>query len=582
LAKEQTEMKAVSVPASGTPADIIRQREEVAAVLAAAKQGLVYLPLGGAGEIGMNMYLYGCNGKWLMVECGIGFADETMPGLDVIMPNPAFIADNAKDLIGIVLTHAHEDHLGSVAHLWRKFRKPIYATAFAAGLLREKLGEAGLREEAEVTEVVTGERIKIGPFDVEFIAVTHSIPEPQALAIRTPHGTVLHSGDWKLDPQPLLGDVTAKDRLQAIGDEGVDVLVCDSTNVMVPGEAGSEADVRDKLIEVVGRYKHRVAVACFASNVARLESLAKAAAANGRRAALIGRSLWRMTEVAYACGYLRDLPPFLTEHDVGYLPRNEVLLICTGSQGEQGAAMTRIAANEHPHVLLDKGDVVLFSSRKIPGNEKSIYKTHNQLARRGVEIVTDRDEFIHVSGHPARDELKQMYAWIRPKLAVPMHGEMRHLIEHVAFAGSMGVPDVKLVTNGQALRIAPGPAELIGGVPFSRLGLDGRRLIGLDDRILSARKRMTFNGAALVTLVIDKKGRLIADPQITVQGLGDEMDDTGRRAMVAGIEVAIEKLPKDARDDDAAVEEAARVAVLRALRAEHGKRPLTQVHIVRV
>ena len=245
----------------------------------------------------------------------------------------------------------------------------------------------------------------------------------------------------------------------------------------------------DKLVEVIGRYKQRVAVACFASNVARVESLAKAALANGRRAALVGRSLWRMTEVAYACGYLRDLPPFLTEHDVGYLPRNEVLLICTGSQGEQGAAMTRIAANEHPHIVLDTGDVVLFSSRKIPGNEKPIYKTHNQLARRGVQIVTDRDEFIHVSGHPARDELKRMYGWIRPKLAVPMHGEMRHLIEHVAFAGLMGVPNAKLVTNGQALRVAPGPAEIVGGVPFGRLGLDGKRLIGLDDRILSARKR---------------------------------------------------------------------------------------------
>jgi len=576
-------MKSVSVPASGTPADILRQREEIAAVLAAAKEGLVYLPLGGAGEIGMNMYLYGCNGKWLMVECGIGFADESMPGLDIIMPNPAFIADHAKDLIAIVLTHAHEDHLGSVAHLWRKFRKPIYATPFAAGLLREKLGEAGLRDEAEVTEVATGDRIKLGPFDVEFVAVTHSIPEPQALAIRTPHGTILHTGDWKIDPQPLLGDVTAQDRLQAIGDEGVDLLVCDSTNVMVPGVAGSEADVRDKLVEVIGRYKHRVAVACFASNVARVESLAKAALANGRRAALIGRSLWRMTEVAYACGYLRDLPPFLTEHDVGYLPRNEVLLICTGSQGEQGAAMTRIAANEHPHIVLDPGDVVLFSSRKIPGNEKPIYKTHNQLARRGVQIVTDRDEFIHVSGHPARDELKKMYGWIRPKLAVPMHGEMRHLIEHVAFAGIMGVPQARLVTNGQALRVAPGPAEIVGGVPFGRLGLDGKRLIGLDDRILSARKRMTFNGAALVTVVVDGKGRLKADPQITVQGLSeDPLDETAQRAMIAGVEVAIEKLSKTDREDDAAVEEAVRLAVLRGLRAEHGKRPLTQVHVVRV
>lgn len=566
-----------------TPAALLKQREELAAVLGAAKEGLVYLPLSGAGEIGMNMYLYGCAGKWLMVECGIGFADETMPGLDVIMGDPAFIVDNVKDLVAIVLTHAHEDHLGAMAHLWRKFRKPIYATPFAAGLLREKLGEAGLRDEAEVTEVKAGARIKLGPFDVEFVAVTHSIPEPQALAIRTAHGTVLHTGDWKIDPQPLLGDLIAQDRFTAIGDEGVDALICDSTNVMVPGTAGSEADVRDKLIEVIGRYKNRVAVACFASNVARVETLAKAAVANGRRAALIGRSLWRMTEVAYNCGYLRDLPPFLTEHDVGYLPREEVLLICTGSQGEQGAALTRIAANEHPHVLLDKGDVVLFSSRKIPGNEKPIYKVHNQLARRGVEIVTDRDEFIHVSGHPARDELTKMYGWIRPRIAVPMHGEMRHLIEHVAFAKGMGVPETQLVTNGTALKIGPGKSEIVGTVPHGRLGLDGKRLIDLEDRLLSARKRMTFNGAAMVTVVIDKKGKLLADPQITVQGLGDEEpDETARRAWIAAVEVALEKLPKGERDDDSAVEEAVRVAVLRALRAEHGKRPLTQVHVVRV
>jgi ribonuclease J len=568
---------------NATPAEILREREDNAAILNAARDGLVYLPLGGAGEIGMNFYLYGCRGKWIAVECGITFGDETMPGLDVIMANPRFIVENAKDLLGIVLTHAHEDHLGAVPHLWRQLRAPLYATPFAAGLLKAKLAEAGLTEEAEITEVPLGGHLDLGAFAIDFVTVTHSIPEPNALAIKTPFGTIVHTGDWKIDPEPMIGQTIDKTRLSQLGDEGVLAMVCDSTNVFVPGEAGSEAEIRENLAEVVGRYKERVAIACFASNVARVESAVHAAMATGRRAALIGRSLWRMTEVAQACGYLQNIPPFLTEHDIGYLPRNEVLLICTGSQGEQGAALPRIAANEHPNVVLDRGDVVLFSSRKIPGNEKAIYKVQNQLARRGVSIVTDKEERIHVSGHPARDELARMYHWVRPRIAVPMHGESRHLIEHADFARKAGAPEVMIVTNGDCLQIAPGNAKIVGRAPTGRLGLDGSRLIALDDRLLSARKRMTFNGSALVTVVLDRKGRLMADPQVSTQGLLDaQSGDTTTKAAVAAAQVAVEKLARDDREDDAAVEDAVRLAVQRSLKAARGKRPLTQVHVVRV
>lgn len=569
---------------NATPTDILHEREELTAILAAARDGLVYLPLGGAGEIGMNFYLYGCRGKWLAVECGISFADETMPGLDIIMADPRFIADQAKDLLGIVLTHAHEDHLGAVPYLWRKLQAPLYATPFAAGLLRAKLAEAGLSNEAELNELPLESHLKLGPFAIDFVTVTHSIPEPNALAIRTPFGTVIHTGDWKIDPEPLIGETIDQGRLSSFGDSGVLAMVCDSTNVLVEGEAGSEAEIRKNLTELVGRYDNRVVIACFASNVARIESAVHAGLANGRRVALVGRSLWRMTEIAQNCGYLRNVPPFLTEHDVGSLPRNEVLLICTGSQGEQGSALARIAANEHPNVVLESGDVVLFSSRRIPGNEKSIYRMQNQLVRRGVQIVTDKDEHIHVSGHPARDELARMYRWVRPRIAVPMHGEPRHLIEHAEFARKAGVPEVVTVGNGDCLQLAPGPAKIVGHAPFGRLGVDGSRLIALDDRVLVARRRMKFGGSALVTVVLDRKGRLIAGPQVSTQGLLDEhgRDENIRQAAVAAVKSAVEKLSKDDREDNGLVEDAVRIAVHRSLKAARGKRPLTQVHVVRI
>ncbi|MCZ6743474.1 MAG: ribonuclease J [Alphaproteobacteria bacterium] len=554
--------------------------------LAAAAEGLVYLPLGGAGEIGMNLYLYGCAGKWLMVDLGISFAGETVPGVDIYMPDPGFIVSRREDLVGLVLTHAHEDHLGAVPYLWPKLRCPIYATPFAAGMLRSKLIEAGIEDEVALNEVPLGGRIELAPFSVELITLTHSIPEPNALAIRTPFGTVLHTGDWKIDPEPLIGEVTDEDALKDLGAEGPLAMICDSTNVFVDGEAGSESDVRAKLIELIGGYENRVAVACFASNVARVESIAAAAAANGRHAALVGRSLWRVSEVARECGYLKDVPPFLTEHDVGHLPPEEVLLICTGSQGEPGAALTRIAAGDHPNVVLAAGDVVLFSSRIIPGNEKPVLGLQNQLAGRGVEVITNLDQPIHVSGHPARGDLARMYQWVRPSVVVPMHGETRHLIEHAAFARACQVPEAIVATNGDVLRLAPGNVEVIAEVPSGRLALDGNRLVPLEGDVLRARRRMMSNGTAVATVVLDGAGQLMGTPRLSVHGLfdatGDEEDAEALDHVIGAIADAVDGMPGPKRLDDEAVAQKVRLTVRRALKRIRGKRPLTEVHVVRV
>ena len=554
--------------------------------LKAAAEGLVYLPLGGAGEIGMNLYLYGCAGKWLMVDLGITFAGETVPGVDIYMPDPEFIVSCREDLVGLVLTHAHEDHLGAVPYLWPKLRCPIYATPFAAGMLRTKLIEAGIEDEVTLNEVPLGGRVELAPFSVEFITLTHSIPEPNALAIRTPFGTVLHTGDWKIDPEPLIGEATDEDALKNLGGEGPLAMICDSTNVFVDGESGSEADVRAKLIELIGEYGNRVAVACFASNVARVESIAAAAAASGRQAALIGRSLWRVSEVARECGYLKDVPPFLTEYDVGQLPPEEVLLICTGSQGEPGAALTRIAAGVHPNVELAGGDVVLFSSRIIPGNEKPVLGLQSQLAGRGVEIVTNLDQPIHVSGHPARGDLARMYQWVRPLVVVPMHGEARHLIEHTVFARACQVPDAIIATNGDVLKLAPGKAEVVAEVPSGRLALDGNRLVPLEGHVLRARRRMMTNGTAVATVVLNGAGELIGPPRLSVHGLfdakGDEEDALALDEVIEAIADAVDGMAKAKRGDDEAVAEKVHLTVRRALKRIRGKKPLTEVHVVRV
>ena len=543
---------------------------------------LVFLALGGVGEIGMNLSLYGYAGRWLMIDCGISFADETLPGVDVIMPDPSFIAERVGELDGLVVTHAHEDHLGAIPYLWPRLRCPVYATPFTAAVLRAKLAEAGLEHEVPITEVPMSGKFSVGPFALELVTLTHSIPEPNAVVLRTPLGAVLHTGDWKFDPAPLIGETADFAALRRLGEEGVLAMICDSTNALRPGEAGSEADVRKSLIELVGRAKHRVVIACFASNVARLESAAAAAAAHDRHAALVGRSLWRIDHAARETGYLQDTPPFLTDEEAAYLPRDKVLLICTGSQGEPRSALARIAEDDHPQIVLEEGDTVIFSSRIIPGNERAIGRLQNRLAGLGVELVTEHDHFVHVSGHPAQDELTRMYQLVRPKIAVPVHGETRHLLAQARLAEHCQVPQAIVTKNGEMVKLAPGPAGIIGEMPTGRLVVDGTRLVPAGAEALLSRRRMTFNGAALATIVVDAEGRLRAPPQVTVQGLGETEDATLTDELRQRVIGALEELDPRARRDDAALREAVRLAVRRSLRAWHGKKPVTDVHLVRL
>jgi ribonuclease J len=542
---------------------------------------LVFLPLGGAGEIGMNLNLYGYGGRWLMVDCGISFADETMPGLEVIMPDPRFIEERRSDLVGIVVTHAHEDHLGAIQYLWPRFKTTVYATPFTAHLLRQKLVETKLETTVPIVEIPMSSKFSIKPFELELITLTHSIPEPNAVVVRTPAGIVLHTGDWKLDPDPLVGPTADETALRRLGEEGVLALVCDSTNALRSGEAGSEAAVGRSLEALVGQCRNRVAVACFASNVARLQSIAAAATKHDRQAALVGRSLWRIEQAARETGYLQDVPRFLTEEEAGYLPRDKVLLICTGSQGEPRSALSRIADDDHAHIVLEPGDAVIFSSRIIPGNERAINRLHNKLTHLGVEILTEQDHFVHVSGHPAQEELQRMYQMVRPQVAVPVHGEARHLRAHVALAESCQVQQAILALNGDMVRLGPRPAAIIGQVQTGRLALDGTRLISLDSESWKSRRRLTFNGAAVATLVLDRTGALLADPRITLQGVG-ETDAEELAALGADVGRAIEGLSPRERRDDAAVTEAARIAVRRRLKAWSGKRPVTDIHVVRI
>lgn len=545
-------------------------------------EGLYFLPLGGSGEIGMNLNLYRYGGKWLMVDLGITFGDDSTPGVDVLMPDPAYIAERRGDLAGLVLTHAHEDHLGAVPYLWNRLKCPVYATPFTAAVLRRKLAEMDRPNSIPITEVPLSGKFSVGPFEIELITLTHSIPEPNAVAIRTPAGTVLHTGDWKIDPKPMVGDVTDEAALRALGQEGVLAMVCDSTNAMQPGHSRSEGDLRESLVEVVGRFNKRVAIGCFSSNIARLETIAHVAKKTGRHPALVGRSLWRMYEAAQDSGYLKGIT-FLSDADGAHLPRDKVLMACTGSQGEKRSALWRIAADDHPNVVLEQGDAVVFSSRVIPGNEKSIQRLQNQLVGLGVKLVTDDDAFVHVSGHPNQDELAQMYQWVRPRVAVPVHGEIRHMRAHAALARACQVPETIVPQNGTLIRLAPGPAEIVEEVPAGRLALDGALLVPLDAEILRKRTQMIWNGSAVATVVLDRHGRLAAEPQLTLQGL---FDGAGIEEAITdatdAVRDAIEAMPSRQRSNDDAVREAARVAVRRAIQASHGKRPPTEVHLVRL
>jgi ribonuclease J len=544
---------------------------------------LFFVSLGGAGEIGMNLNLYGYAGDWLILDCGVTFGDDSQPGLEVVMPDPAFIVERRDRLLGIVATHAHEDHIGAIPYLWTQLRCPVWATPFTASLLRAKLVEAGLADKVRINVVPMSGRFTVGPFDLELITLTHSIPEPNAVALRTPVGTVLHTGDWKFDPDPLIGSTSDEAALRRLGDDGVLAMIGDSTNALRPGTSGSEADLRRSLIDLVGRYDARVAVGCFASNVARLETIAKAAAAHGREVALVGRSLWRIDKAARENGYLADLPRFLTEDEAGYIPRDKIVLICTGSQGEPRAALARIAREDHPNIVLETGDVVIFSSRIIPGNEKAINRLQNALVRLGVEIVTEEDHFVHVSGHPARDELVHMYRLVRPRIAIPVHGEARHLIAHAQLAQECQVPQPLVIQNGDMVRLTPSGAAIVDEVPVGRLASDGKGLLPLGGIALKDRRRVILNGSAVATLVVDRQGRLAARPAISLIGLVEEAAASAALPFLRdGAERAFDDLPAGPRRDDNAVRDAVRRVLRRLINERFGKRPLVEIHLVRI
>jgi ribonuclease J len=543
---------------------------------------LLFVPLGGAGEIGLNLNLYGLDGRWLMVDLGISFADETLPGVDIILPDPTFIAERSEDLSGLVLTHAHEDHFGAIPYLWERLGCPIYCTRFTATVLTRKLEDVGLKG-AQINVVTPGERFMVGPFDCSLLRVTHSIPEAHALALRTPLGNILHTGDWKLDPAPLVGPLTATDDLEAFGHEGVLAMVADSTNILNPGTSGSEAEVRDSLTNLIRPIETRVVLTTFASNIARLDTAIRVAQAVGRHAVPVGRSMHRMIDAARQAGYLEDLPPLLDDRSARELPRNKVLWLATGCQGEPRAALSRIAAGQHPSVRLEPADVVIFSSKIIPGNERTLYNLHNDLVSRGIEVITEHDHFVHVSGHPCRDEVEQMYHWIRPQIAIPVHGEARHLHEHLAFAKKLGVPQALEVKNGDLVRLAPGPAAVVDAVPTGRLVLENEELITAEDDLFRTRRRLMHHGTVLVGLVIDSYGVLLAGPQLSTFGAADLDREPGLGdAVRVEIEDAIEDLDDQAVLDDERIRQAARGAVRRGLRLIRDKRPIIEVQITRL
>jgi len=545
--------------------------------------GLYFVPLGGSGEIGMNLNLYAYRDQWLMLDCGVTFGEEEHAGVDVIMPDPAFIVERREKLLGIVATHAHEDHIGAIPYLWPQLECPIWATPFTASLLRAKLEEAGLAHRAKINVVPMSGRFSIGPFDLELVTLTHSIPEPNAVAIRTPAGTVLHTGDWKLDPDPLVGDVTDEDSLIRIGNEGVMAMVGDSTNALVDGSSRSEGELSESLTELIGRFEGRVAVACFASNVARLSTIAHAARAHGRDVALIGRSLWRIDRAARENGYLADVPRFLTEEEAGYVPAERIVLICTGSQGEPRAALARIARDDHPHIVLEEGDVVIFSSRIIPGNDKAIARLQNGLVRLGVEVVTTDDFFVHVSGHPCRAELVRMYQMVRPRVAIPVHGEARHLAAHADLAMECQVGDALIIENGDVVRLDARGASVEGQVTAGRVGSDGKRLLPLNGSALQQRRRVGNQGGLVATVIVDRGGGLAAPPQIAMIGLVEASETADMTAKLRdAVTATVESLPKAMGRDDAAVKDAANRALRKAINERIGKRALIEVQVVRL
>jgi ribonuclease J len=537
---------------------------------------LLFLALGGSGEIGMNVNLYGTKGKWLMVDCGITFGDSNYPGIDVILPDLQFIEERLDDLLGIVLTHGHEDHIGALPYLAGELNVPLYATPFTAGLIRGKLEEEGIEDRIELNIVDEEGPFDIGPFTITYKPLAHSIPEGNAVLIETPYGKIFHTGDWKLDESPALGGASTAAELTAIGDTGILALVCDSTNVFNPEASGSEIDVRTGLDEVIGAAKGRVLVTTFASNAARLQTLGEVARDTGRELCVAGRSLDRIIRVAKATGYLRDFPETIDFDTAMTLPASRVLIVATGGQGEPRAALNRIA--EGSHVLkVGQGDTVVFSSRQIPGNEIAIGKIMNTLAGLGVELITDRQAFIHVSGHPGRPELAEMYKWIRPEILVPVHGEVRHMHEQARFGLSQGVPKAVNQVNGDIVRLAPDGPRKIGEATVGRLVLDGDVILPADGTTMNERRKLGLYGQISVAVAISAKGNLIGWPVVRVEGVPveEDRDDFLDEAAKA----AAEAVKKDSRDREK-LRESLRLAVRRVATRYTGKKPVVDVLLI--
>ena len=550
---------------------------------AAPKDELVFLPFGGVGEIGMNLALYGYgprhNRTWIVVDFGVAFAHADLPGVDLVFPDIAWLEEHRTSIAGILITHAHEDHFGALIDLWPRLRLPVYATAFTAHLLAAKLASEPGSELVPINQVRAGDRVTLGPFEVEYINVAHSIPESNALAIRTPFGTVIHTGDWKLDDAPAVGAPTDAMRLMEIGTEGVLALICDSTNAVREGRSASEAEVARELTDIVRTAKGRVAFTTFASNVGRIKSIAAAAQAAGRQVVLSGRALRRSVDVATELGMLDWVAPFLDEEAFQHLPRERVVVILTGSQGEPRASLARVATGDHPRIELSAGDTLVFSARAIPGNEMEIIRIINALTARHVDVITDRDRLVHVSGHPRRGELTDMYAWTRPQIAVPVHGEPQHLAAHAELARELGVPTVIEALNGMVVRLAPDPAGQIGEVETGRLYKDGRIIGDFDSIGVAERRRLSFSGHVVVALTIDGKGETLADPELRLTGLpirdaaGRPLEETVLNAVTG----TLDSLPRPQRRDPDVVGEAVGRAVRAAVADAWGKKPVCTI-----
>jgi len=551
------------------------------------KEELIFCPLGGSGEIGMNMNLFAYgkpdNQKWIIVDIGVTFADDSIPGIDLIYPDPGFIIDKKEDLLGIILTHAHEDHIGAIAHIWPKLKCKIYATPFTSVLISEKFKEKKIDITGYLKIVELNSTINLDPFKIEFVTLTHSILEPNGLKIETPVGNILHTGDWKCDPDPLIGENINTKRLKEIGKEGVITMICDSTNVFSAGRAGSELDVRKNMLKVLERLNKRVIITSFASNVARMESAFYCAEKVGRQIALVGRSMHRIYKAAKQCGYLNNVIEPLDARDAKNISRDKIVYLCTGSQGEPMGAMTRISNYTHPDVFIEKGDSVIFSSKIIPGNEKKLYKLHNQLVKEGIEVISEESEYIHVSGHPNREDLRDMYNWIKPKSVIPVHGEHRHMLEHINFAKEMQVQYPIKVENGDIVRLYPGKKpEVFDKAPNGRIYVDGSISVEEDSQSIKERKNVSVNGFIEVTILITPKGNIHNKPLLTFKGLPIFDKEEFQNDLDDEIEKTVKSFSLNSKKQETNLIDALKSTCRKFTKQKTGKRPLANINLVRI